>query len=100
MLCSLLEGRYTLFFASVDKVAGDIEYLGAKNILQSALNLNELYFSVKSKDYWGFRTIEEFDPQFSNEINVIMKEFKQFPLVFVPRSDDRILDPDPYDIPF
>ncbi|TKJ18698.1 MAG: hypothetical protein CEE43_17445 [Promethearchaeota archaeon Loki_b32] len=100
VLRALFEGRETLFFATVDKATGETEYLGAINIILGALVLDEIYFSDKSKEYWGFKNIEGFNSQFCNDIDNIMKLFKQYPLAFIPQSKTRILNPDPFDLPF
>lgn len=100
VLRAMLEGRQSLFFATVDKATGETDYLGAVNIILGALVLDEIYFSEKSIEYWGFKNIESFNSQFCNDIGNIMKLFKLYPLAFIPQSKARILNPDPFDFPF
>ncbi len=92
VLRAMIEGRQSLFFATIDKTSGETEYLGAINIIQGALVLDEIYFSEKSKEWWGFKSIESFNIEFINKIGGIMTLFKRYPLPFVPRSDKYISD--------
>jgi len=92
VLRAMIEGRQSLFFVTVDKITGDFEYLGAINILQGALEFNEILLSSK-QGYSAFNSLEGFDSDFFTEFDAIMKLFKRFPLAFVPRSDTDISAP-------
>jgi len=97
MLRSLLEGRYTLFIVSVDKITGAFENVGAFNPLQGSLSPNQIHFSSKEK-YKTLDSIDTFDEEFSKDIDNIMKLFRLYSLVFIPQSTKDISEL--YDFPF
>lgn len=90
ILRTLIEGRYSLFIVAVDKSTGSFEHLGAFNILQGALALDQFYFSNKGSGYRVFKNIEGIDLEFSNEINAVMNLFKLYPLPFTRTAESDI----------
>jgi len=90
VLRALLEGKLTLIIYAVDD-KGDYIPIGAINMIQGAIRLEELYFTKNTKNYRTFTKIETFDIEFYNEKNQynivsVMIEFDRNPLPFVPIS--------------
>jgi hypothetical protein len=92
VLRTLLEGRYSLFIVAVDKNTGSFEHIGAFNVGMGTFTPGEIHFSEKGSGYRTFEGIDNFDQEFSTEINEVMKLFRLSPLPFTRTSEGDISD--------
>ncbi|MHA1291841.1 MAG: hypothetical protein ACTSQJ_04130, partial [Promethearchaeota archaeon] len=90
MLWCLLEGRLSFSIVARDEVTGNIEHVDTFNILCGALKPNQIIPSINQRHYKEIRYANEYAEPFFEEINSVMRDFKQVSLPFVLAKKDTI----------